>query len=156
MATVQEKVSFQPIQKKDNFKECSASHALALISLASKEMIEILQAKLQQYMNWELPDVQTGLRNQRSNCQHPLDNRQSNGIPENHFCLLHWLWWSLFLCVDHNKLWKILKEMGVLPGPRLSRIQGYPQDAWHWRDTERETRLGFVQQGLVFLFFFLV
>ena len=74
---------FIPIQKKGKSKECSTSQAIALISLASKIMLKILQAKLQCYMNWKLPDVQTGLRNQRSNCQHPLDHRESRGIPEN-------------------------------------------------------------------------
>ena len=47
-------------------------------------------------------------RNQRSNCQHSVDHRESKGIPENHLLLLHWR-----LCVDHNKLWEILKEMEI-------------------------------------------
>ena len=50
-------------------------------------------------------------RNQRSNCQHPLDHRKSKRVPEKHLFLLYWLCQSL--CVDHSKLWKILKEMGV-------------------------------------------
>ena len=114
VAIVQEKVSFQPIQKKDNFKECSTYHAIVLISLASKVTRKILQAKRQQYMKRELPNVQTGLRNQRSNCQHPLDHRDSKGIPEKQFSLLRWHA-KAFHFVDHSKLWKILKEMGVSP-----------------------------------------
>ena len=92
VATVLEKVNFHSIQTKGNSKECSTYHAIVLISLASKVMLKILQAKFQHYMNWELPDIQTGLKKQRSNCQHPLDHRESKGIPETHFHLLHWLY----------------------------------------------------------------
>ena len=56
---------FIPIPKKDNAKECSNYHAIALISHASKEMLKILQARLQQYVNRELPDVQIGFRKGR-------------------------------------------------------------------------------------------
>ena len=67
-----------PIPKKGNAKECSNYCTIALISHANKIMLKILQARLQQYMNHELPDVQAGFRkgrgNQRSNCQHPLDH----------------------------------------------------------------------------------
>ena len=62
---------FIPIPKKGNVKECSNYHTIALISHASKVMLKIHQARLQQYMNRELPD---GRRNQRSNCQNPLDH----------------------------------------------------------------------------------
>ena len=51
-------------------------------------------------------------RNQRSNCQHPLDHGKSKRVPEKHLFLLYWLCQSLW-CLDHNKLWKILKEMGI-------------------------------------------
>ena len=64
--------AFIPIPKKGNAKECSNYRTIALISHASKEMLKILQARLQQYVNCELPDVQTGFRkdlNERSNCQ---------------------------------------------------------------------------------------
>ena len=56
---------FIPIPKKGNAKECSNYHTIALISHASKVMLKILQAKLQQYMNCELPDVQAGFRKGR-------------------------------------------------------------------------------------------
>ena len=66
-------------------------------------------------MNYELPAVQTGFRkrqrNQRSNCQYPLDHRKSKSFRKTSF-LLYWLC-QAFDCVDHNKLWKILKEMGI-------------------------------------------
>ena len=103
---------FIPIQKKGSSKECSNYHTIVLISLASKVMFKILQGKLQHSMNWKLLDVQTGLRNQRSNCQHPLDHRERKGIPENiSVCFTDYA--KAFHCVDHNKLPKILKEMGV-------------------------------------------
>ena len=66
---------FIPIPKKANVKECSNYHIIALISCASKVMLKILQARLQQYVNCELPNVQTGVRkDQRSKCEHPLDH----------------------------------------------------------------------------------
>ena len=60
VATGLEKVSFIPISEKGNVKECSNYHTIAHISHASKVMFKILQARLQQYVNHELPDVQAG------------------------------------------------------------------------------------------------
>ena len=65
VATGLKKVSSIPIPKKGNAKECSNYHTIALISHASKVMLKILQARLQQYMNGELPDVQAGFRKGR-------------------------------------------------------------------------------------------
>ena len=65
VATGLEKVSFHSNRKKGNAKECSNYHTIALISHASKVMLKILQAKLQQYMNCELPDIQAGFRKGR-------------------------------------------------------------------------------------------
>ena len=62
LATGLEKVSFHSNPKKGNAKECSNYHTIALTSLTSKVMLKILQARLQQYMNCELPDVQAGFR----------------------------------------------------------------------------------------------
>ena len=62
VATGLEKVSFIPIPKKGNVKECSNYHIVALISHARKVMLKILQARFQQYVNRELPDVQAGFR----------------------------------------------------------------------------------------------
>ena len=71
---------FIPIPKKANAKECSNYCTIALISHASKLMLKTLQARLQQYVNCELPDVQAGFRKgrrtKRSNCQHLLDHRK--------------------------------------------------------------------------------
>ena len=60
VATGLEKVSFIPIPKKGNAKECSNYHTIAFISHTSKVMLKILQVKLQQYVNQELPDVPAG------------------------------------------------------------------------------------------------
>ena len=68
---------FIPIPKKGKAKECSNYYKIALISHTSKVMLKSLQVRLQQDFNHELPDVQADLekeRNQRSNCQHPLDH----------------------------------------------------------------------------------
>ena len=65
MAAGLENIIFIPIPKKGNAKQCSSYHTIALISHASKVMLKILQAKLQQYMNWELSDVQAGFRKGR-------------------------------------------------------------------------------------------
>ena len=70
---------FIPIPKKSNAKECSNYCTIALISHASKVMLRILQARLQQYMNRELPDDQAGFRKgrgTRDRCQHPLDHQK--------------------------------------------------------------------------------
>ena len=76
-------------------------------------MLKILQARLQQYVNYELPYIQAGFRkgrgNQRSNCQHSLDHQKSERVPEKHLLLNA----KAFDCVDHNKLWKFLKEMKI-------------------------------------------
>ena len=92
---------FFPIPNKGNAKECSNYCTIVFISYASKVMPQILQARLQQYVNWELPEVQTGFRrqrNQRSNCQHPLDHWKSKRVPEIHLFLLFWVCQSLWLC----------------------------------------------------------
>ena len=84
---------FIPIPKKDNAKECSNYHTLALISHASKVMLKILQARLQQYMNCELPDVQAGFRKGRGT-RDQIANihwiiEKSKRIPGKHLLLLH-------------------------------------------------------------------
>ena len=84
--------AFIPIPKKGNAKECSHHHTIALISHASKLMLKILQDRLQQYVNHEDADVQTGFskgRGNRSNCQHLFDYRKSKRIPEKHLLLLY-------------------------------------------------------------------
>ena len=83
---------FIPVPKKDNAKECSNYRTIALISHASKVMLKILQARLQQYVNHELPMFKLVLerqRNQRSNCQHLLDHGKSKRVPEKYLFLLY-------------------------------------------------------------------
>ena len=74
---------FIPVPKKGNNKECSNYHTISLISQASKEMLQIFQARLSQYMNCDLPDIEAGFRsqrNQRSNFQYPLDCQKKQEI----------------------------------------------------------------------------
>ena len=111
-----EKISFHSIPKKGNPKECSNYCTTALISHASKVMLKILQARLQQYVNCELPDVQDGFRkgrgtrNQISNISWIIEKARE--FQKNiYFCFIDYA--KAFDCVDHNKLGKILKEMGI-------------------------------------------
>ena len=83
---------FIPIPKKGNPKKHLNYCTIALISHARKIMLKILQARLQQYVNYELPYVQAGFkrqRNQRSNCQHLLDHQKGKRVPKNHLFLLY-------------------------------------------------------------------
>ena len=91
--------------------------SLALISHASKIMLKILQARLQQYMNREFPYVQAGFRKRRGTRDQNANIcwiiEKAREFQENiHFCFIEALT-TAFDCVDHNKLWKILKEMGI-------------------------------------------
>ena len=104
---------FIPILKKGSAEECSNYCTIALISHASKVMFKILQARFQQYMNREIPDVQAGFRKGRGT--------------RDQIANIHWIlekarefqnncftdYAKAFDCVDHNKMWKILKEMGI-------------------------------------------
>ena len=107
---------FIPIPKKGNAKECSNYCTIALISHASKVMLKILQARLQQYVNRELPDVQAGFRKGRGTRDQIANIRwimeKAREFQKNiYFCFIDYA--KAFDCVDHNKLWKILKEMGI-------------------------------------------
>ena len=96
-----ERSVFIPIPKKGNLKECSNYHTIALISHASKVMLKILQARLQQYMNHELPDVQVGFRKGRGT-RDQIANIcwiiEKTRVPEKYLFLLYWLCQSLWLC----------------------------------------------------------
>ena len=107
---------FIPIPKKGNAKESSDYHTIALISYASKVMIKILQDRLQQYMKRELPDVQAGFRKGRGTREqmaniHWIMEKAREFQKNIYFCFIDYT--KVFDCVDHNKLWKILKEMGI-------------------------------------------
>ena len=107
---------FIPIPKKGNAKECSNYHTIALISHASKVTLKILQARLQQYVNRELPDVQAGFRKGRGTRDqianiHWILEKAREFQKNIYFCFIDYA--KAFDCVDHNKLRKILREMGI-------------------------------------------
>ena len=107
---------FIPIPKKGSAKECSNYGTIALISHARKVMLKILQARLQQYMNCELTDVQAGFRKGRGTRDQVANIcwiiKKAREFQKNiYFCFIDYA--KAFECVDHNKLWKILKEMEI-------------------------------------------
>ena len=116
VATELQKVSFHSNLKESQCQKCSNYLTIALISHTSKVTLKILQARLQQYVNREFPDVQAGFRKGRET--------------RNQVASIHWItekarefqkkiysyfidYAKAFYCVDHNKLWKILKEIGI-------------------------------------------
>ena len=110
-----EKVSFHSNPKERQCQKYSNYHKIALISQASKIILKILQARLQQYMNQEFPDVQAGFRK----CRGTRDQiayicwiiEKAREFQKNIYFFIDYV--KAFNCVDHNKLWKILKEMGI-------------------------------------------
>ena len=80
---------FIPIPKKSNAKECSNYSTIAIISHASKIMLKVLHARLQQYVNRELPDVQAGFRKVRGNRDQIADIHWTKRVPEKHLLLLY-------------------------------------------------------------------
>ena len=107
---------FIPIPKKGNAKEYSNYHTNALISQASKVMLNILQARLQQYTDRELQDVHTGFRKGRGTRDqifniHWIIEKAREFQKNIYFCFIDYA--KAFDCVDHNKPWKILKETGI-------------------------------------------
>ena len=107
---------FIPIPKKGKAKECSNCHTIALISHACKVMLKILQARIQQYVNHEHPDAQAGFRKGRGT-RDQIANicwiiEKAREFQKNiYFCFIDYA--KALDCVDHNKLWKILKEMEI-------------------------------------------
>ena len=106
---------FIPIPKKGNPKECSNYCTTALISHASKVMLKIFQVRLQQYVNCEIPDVQAGFRKGRGT-RDQIANilwiiKKAEFHKNIYFCFINYV--KAFDCVNHNELWKILKEMGL-------------------------------------------
>ena len=116
VATGLEKVSFHSSPKERQCQKCSYYCIIGLISHASKVMLKILQARLQQYMNHELPDVQAGFRKSRGT-RDQIANilwiiEKAREFQKNiYFCFIDYA--KAFDCVDHNRLWKILQEMGI-------------------------------------------
>ena len=106
---------FIPIPKKGNAKECSDYHTTALISHASKVMLKILQARLQQYMNQEFPYVKAGFRKGRGTRDQIANTHwviEKARVPEKHVLLLYWLCQSLLTvwittnCGEFFKRWE--------------------------------------------------
>ena len=116
VATELEKVSFHSSPKEGQCQARSNYCTTALISHASKVMLKILQASLQQYVNWELPDVQAGFRKGRG-VRDQVDNihwiieKAREFQKDIYFCFIDYA--EAFDYVAHNKLWNILKEMGI-------------------------------------------
>ena len=113
VATDWKRSIFIPIPKKGNAKECSNYRTIAFILHASKVM---LQARLQQYVNQELPDVQAGprkgrgTRNQLANIRWIIEKAREF-LKNIYFCFIDYT--KALDCVDHNKLRKILQDMGI-------------------------------------------
>ena len=116
VATGLEKVSFHSNPKKGNAKECSNYCTIALISHASKVMLKIMHVKLQHYTHGEFPNVQAGFRKDRGT-RDQIANicwiiEKAREFQKNtYFCFLDYA--KTFDCVDHKKMWEILKEMGM-------------------------------------------
>ena len=108
--------SFHSKPKEGNAKECSNYCTTVLISHTSKVMLKILQVRLQQYVNWEIPDVQAGFR-KIGGTRDQIANicwitEKAREFQKNiYFCFIDYA--KAFDYVDHNKLWKILKVMGI-------------------------------------------
>ena len=109
-----EKVSFHSNPKEGQLPK--NWHTIALISHASKEMLKILQARLQQCVNWELPDIQAGFRKGRgtrvqTGSIHWIIKKAREFQENIYFCFIDYI--KAFDCVDHNELWRILQDMGI-------------------------------------------
>ena len=116
VATGLEKVSFHSNPLERQGQTMNIYHTIALISHASKVILKILQSRLQQYVNHELPDVHTayrkvrGIRDQISNIRWIMEKARE--FQKNiYFCFIDYA--KAFDCVNHSKLWKILKEKGI-------------------------------------------
>ena len=118
VATELEKVSFHSNPKEGQCQKCSNYCTTVLISHASKAMLKLLQARLQQYVNQELPDVQAEFRKGRGTRDQTANNHQiiekARKFQKNiYFCFIDYN--KAFDCVDHNKLWKILRGGNTRP-----------------------------------------
>ena len=140
---------FIPIPKKGNAKECSNYRKIAPISHTSKVMLKILQARLQQYVNRELPDVQASFRKGRGT-RDQIANicwimGKARKFQKNiYFCFLDYA--KAFDCVDHNKLWKFLRDGNTRPpdcllrnlytGQEATVRTGHGTTAWFQKEKE--------------------
>ena len=140
--------NFIPIPKKENAKECSNSHTVALISHASKVMLKILQARLQQYVNRDLPDGQAGFRKGRGT-RDQIANicwimEKSKRVLEKHILLLYSLYQSLWLWITINcgKFWKRWEYQTTWPASWETCMQVRKQQL----ELDREQQTGSKQE----------
>ena len=114
VATGLEKISFHSSLKERQAKECSNYCTVVLISYASKVMLKILQARLQQYMNGEIPDRKgRWTRDQIANILWIIEKARESPSPPKKIYFQFIDYTTALDCVDHNKVWKILKDMGI-------------------------------------------
>ena len=144
MATGLEKVSFHSNPKERQCQRIPNDSTIALISHASKVMLKILQARLQQYMNRELLDVQAGFRKGRGARDQIANIRWIMGKAREfqkniYFCFIDYA--KAFDCVDHNKLWKIRKEMGI-PGHLTCLLRNLSAGRKQWLELDMEQQTG--------------
>ena len=158
-----EKVSFHSNPMESNVKECSNYHRIALISHTSKVMLRILQARLQQYVNWELPDVQAGFRKGRETRDQIANIRwimEKAREFQKKICFVDYA--KAFDCGDHNKLWKILQQMWIpdhltcllrnlYPDQEATVRTGY--EAIDWIQTGKKLCEGFILWPCLFNFY---
>ena len=135
---------FIPITKKGKSKECSNYHTIALISHTSKVILKILQVRLQQYLNRELADVQSGFRKGRGTRDqianiHWVMEKAREFQKSIYFCFIDYA--KAFDCVDHNKLWKILKVMEI-PDHLTSLWETYMQVRKQQLELDMEQQTG--------------
>ena len=114
---------FIPIPKKGNAKECSNYCTIAVISHAIKVMLKILQERFQQYMDWELSDVQAGFRKNRGTRDqianiHQIIEKAREFQKNFYFCFIDYA--KAFDCVDHSKLESPSKDGNTLPASEKS------------------------------------
>ena len=139
---------FIPTPKEGNAKECSNYCAIAHIPHASKVILKILQARLQQYMNCELPDVQVGFRKGGGTREQIANIRwimeKAREFQKNiYFCFIDYA--KAFDCVDHNKLWKIKWEYqtsllrNLYAGQEATVRTGH--ETTHWLQIRSTSRL---------------
>ena len=131
------------VPKKGNAKECSNYHTIALISHDSKVMLKILQTRLQQYMNRELPDVQAWLRKNRATSDQIANVcwviEKVREFQKN-ICFIDYF--KAFDCVDNNKLWKILKKMGLYQTTLPASWETYMQVKKQQSELDMEQQTG--------------
>ena len=133
-----------PVPKKGSTKECSNHQTIAFISCASKVTLKILHARLQHYVNQELPGIQAGFRKGRGTRKqianiHWIIEKAREFQKNIYFCFTDYA--KAFDHVDHNKLWKILKEMGI-PDHLTSLLNTYTQVRKQQLELDMEKQTG--------------